>query len=874
MSHRPVAALVRYSLALAALLALGAFAQSAAPAAQPEVKRPARMEAATSNGARAPDAADAMATSKHARLPGLQPDGLITLHDQWSLSPAGRHVTVGDFPVNIAVRPDGKTAAVLHSGNGTHEVIIVDLASRDMVARVTVPESFYGLSYAKDGRTLYASGGEYDLIHVWKVDADGLLSDHAEITVCPREQSFVVAGLSMSPDGKTLYACGPWGHRVAEIGLDGEGTGGTPVPQGGEGKASKFIDLPADSFPYAVLPTPDGKRLYVSLWGGSAIAVLDAASHALLGTWPTPSHPTEMALSPDGETLYVACSNSNSVAALDTQSGKPRELINTALYPNAPSGSTPSSLALSADGHTLLIANSQNNNLAVIDVSSPGNARPQGFIPVGWYPTSVRFDPKGDILVADGKGLTPRTNRHGPMPGLAAKNLREYIGSLHQGAVSFIKMPNESTLKQLTGTAYKCAPLVENAAVVAQPFDTDNPIPVKVGGPSPIKHCIYIIKENRTYDQVFGDMKEGNGDASICLFPEAVTPNQHALAREFVLLDNFYVNSEVSADGHEWTMAAYATDFVEKTWPINYRRQPKNAEIRYPSEGSYDIAVPAGGYIWDRCAEAGVSYMSMGEWVENGKTPDDPCTAKVKALEGHIDPKFRSFDTGYSDVKRAERFIENLAGWEKAGEMPQFMIVRLPNDHTAGTGRGSLTPTAMVAENDLAVGMVIEALGKSQFWKDSAVFIVEDDAQNGSDHIDAHRSNALVISPYTKRHVVDSSLYSTSSFLRTMELILGLQPMSQFDAAALPLYASFTATPDLTPYKVIEPQVDIHARNAMGAWGQDESEEMDFSQEDRADDIALNDIIWHSVRGEDSEMPAPVRAAFVFTHPVSDDDDD
>ncbi|MBI1189134.1 MAG: beta-propeller fold lactonase family protein [Tepidisphaera sp.] len=803
-----------------------------------------------------------MESASHARLPGLQPDGLITLHDQWSLIPAGHHVQVGDFPVNIALRPDGKTAAILHSGNGTHEVITVNLASRDIVARVVVPESFYGLTFSPDGSTLYASGGEYDLIHTWRVDADGLLSDHHELTVCPREQSFVVAGLAFSPDAKTLYACGPWGHRVALVDLAATDT------------APTFIDLPKDTYPYAVLASPDGERLFISLWGGAGVAVIDAATHKVEATWATPSHPTEMVLSPAGDTLYVACSNSNSVAAIATESGKTRELINTALYPNAPSGSTPCSLALTHDGRTLLIANSENNDLSVIDVSSPGNARSMGFIPVGWYPTCVRLDAKGGILVADGKGLTPRTNRHGPMPGLAAKNLREYIGSLHQGALSFIKMPDEKALKAYTADAYRACPLQDKAAVVARPSDPNNPIPAKLGDASPIKHCIYVIKENRTYDQVFGDMKEGNGDASICLFPEEVTPNQHALAREFVLLDNFYVNSEVSADGHEWSMAAYATDFVEKTWPINYRHQPKNAEIHYPSEGGYDIAVPAGGYIWDRCAEAGVSYMSMGEWVENGATPNDPCTPKAKALEGHIDPMYRSFDTGYSDVKRAERFIENLKGWEKAGEMPRFMIVRLPNDHTAGTGRGSLTPTAMVAENDLAVGMVIEALGKSMFWKDSAVFIVEDDAQNGSDHVDAHRSNALVISPYTKRHYVDSSLYSTSSFLRTMELILGLRPMSQFDAAALPLYASFTATPDLTPYVALQPRVDIHARNAMGAWGQDESEAMDFSAEDRIDDLALNDIIWHSVRGADSAMPAPVRAAFVFSHAADDDDDD
>jgi hypothetical protein len=406
----------------------------------------------------------------------------------------------------------------------------------------------------------------------------------------------------------------------------------------------------------------------------------------------------------------------------------------------------------------------------------------------------------------------------------------------------------------------------------------DNPIPAKIGDPSPIKHCIYIIKENRTYDQVFGDIKEGNGDPNLCIFGDHVTPNHHKLVREFVLLDNFYCEGEVSADGHEWSMGAYCTDFVEKIWPLTYRRSGVGQKLSklpsYPSEGEKDpVARPAGGYIWDRCAEAGVSYRSYGEWIETGKTPKDPGKARVKALEGHFDPWFRGYDLEYTDQKRADRFIEELARFEKEGLMPSFIVMRLPNDHTYGTRVGKPTPTAMVADNDLALGRVVEAISKSKFWKDTAIFVVEDDAQNGSDHVDAHRTVALVISPYTKRNFVDSSMYSTSSMLRTMELILGLKPMSQHDAAARPMYHSFQAKPDLRAFQHVGAKAKLDEKNVAGNWGAKLSEEFDFTKEDAADDLLLNEVIWRSVRGQNAAMPPPVRAAFVFPHLKKDDDD-
>jgi len=438
-----------------------------------------------------------------------------------------------------------------------------------------------------------------------------------------------------------------------------------------------------------------------------------------------------------------------------------------------------------------------------------------------------------------------------------------------QGTLSVIDSPSPKEMAEFTAAAYRSSPLKADQSPVAEPAEANHPIPAKLGEPSPIKHCIYIIKENRTYDQVFGDLPEGNGAPQLCLFDEKVTPNHHALARQFVLLDNFYVESEVSADGHEWTMAAYATDFVEKTWPLVYRGGKK--KLSYPSEGNFEIAVPAGGYIFDRCREAGVSYRSYGEFIKAGKVPE-PAPAVAQSLAGHFDPEFHGWDLDYPDVKRAERFIEELKRFEQAGEMPRFSVVRLPNDHTAGMAKGKPTPTAMVADNDLALGLLVEAVSKSKFWKDTAIFVVEDDAQNGSDHVDAHRTVALAISPYCKRHAVDSSMYSTSSMLRTMELILGLEPMSQFDAAARPMYDSFQAEADPSGYEHRPAQVDMTAMNPRSGWGAEQTAQLDLSREDAADDILLNQIVWKSVRGLDAQMPPPVRASFVFA--LADEDDE
>src|SRR5207247_3067482 len=352
--------------------------------------------------------------------------------------------------------------------------------------------------------------------------------------------------------------------------------------------------------------------------------------------------------------------------------------------------------------------------------------------------------------------------------------------------VSMIPVPDAAQLAAYTRQVYRNIPYSEKTRLAVK-FPRKTAIPRRVGEKSPIRHVIYVIKENRTYDQVFGDMPEGNGDPSLTLFGEEITPNHHALAREFVLLDNRYADAEVSADGHNWSMGAYATDYVEKTWPSNYARRRK----KYDYEGQSPIAAPSAGHIWDACKRAGISYRSYGEWVETGATPNDPSIARVPALQGNIDPGYRGWDLDYSDVERAKRFLGELARFEREGSMPRMQIVRLGNDHTQGTRARTLTPRSYVAQNDLAWGMVMEGISRSKFWPSTAVFVIEDDAQNGPDHVDAHRTVALAISAYIRRKTVDSTMYSTTSMLRTMELILGLPPMIQYDAAATPLFNSF-----------------------------------------------------------------------------------
>lgn len=797
-------------------------------------------------------------TKSPIQWPGLQSNGQTLLPNGWSLRPAGEQVDLGDFPSHMELSPDKKFAAILHSGWGTHEIRIVSIADKKVTSTVVVDQTFQGIRFNDDGSKLVVSGAEDECVYIYGHHA-GYLTLYRKVQIADPKQKFVVSALASIDNGNKLLVCGMVADQLAVVDV-------------ASSKRLATVDLPAGSFPFEVVVSPDKKRALVSLWGKSAIAVIDLESMALAGEWKVRSHPTEMIFIDDGKFVLVGCADDNSVVLVDMATGNSKEVIQTSLFATKKNGSTPNSLSVSPDQNVLIVANADNNNIAMFDIRERGNSKSLGFIPVGWYPTSVRFADDGKkILVTNGKGLASRDNAKGPNPlREPAASVREYIGGLFKGTLSIIASPDPAQMVKWTKDAYAVSPLQANEQPNLTVLAKDSAIPSQVGDASPIKHCFYIIKENRTYDQVFGDLKQGNGDSNLCIFPESVTPNHHALAKEFVLLDNFYVESEVSADGHEWSMAAYSTDFVERVWPLNYRGGKK---IGYTSEGAYGIAAPSSGYIWDKCKSSNVSFFSFGEFIQNG-AKGMPGTARVAALEGHFDPQYRSYDLEYTDVDRAKRFAEKMAEFERDNNLPQFIVLRLPNDHTTGTRVGKPTPTAMVADNDLALGQLVETISKSKYWDKSAIFVVEDDAQNGSDHVDAHRTVALAISPYIRKGTVDSTLYSTSSMLRSMELILGLEPMTQFDAAANPMYASFGKTADSKPFIHLPAQVDLNATNTALAWGAEQSEKLNLAKEDAADDLLLGDIVWRSVRGTDSPMPPPVRAAFVFASNADEDDEE
>jgi len=779
-------------------------------------------------------------------LPGKLADGRVRLPNGWYLSPAGKHLAVGELPLNMDVSPDEKYIIVANNGTRVQSVSIIETNTWTVVQTVPQKRSWVGIRFIDRGTRFLVSGGNDNRVNIYNFD-NGRATFADSILLGPRwpDAKIWIAGLDVDEESGRLFAAARENNALYAIDLTTK-------------RLIHRLDLP--SKPYTCRVSAKHNFVYLSLWGGSAVAFVDKQSVSVVKTVNVGDHPCDMVESPDGTRLFVANANLNTVSVIDVVRGEVVETISTALVPNAPAGSTPNAVCLSPDGKRLYVANADNNYLAVMDVSDPRESRSLGFIPVGWYPTSVRMLHKpARIIVANGKGAESAGNPHGPNPTVKGRR-EEYIGSLFKGTVSSIPEPSPDELQRYSLQVYQNSRYGTSSR--SAPSDGSiNPIPGKVGDPSPIKHVFYIIKENRTYDQVFGDISGANGDSSLCLFPDSITPNHHALARQFVLLDNFYCDAEVSADGHNWSMAAYATDYVEKSWPTSYGGRGGEYEF----EGGYPWAYPSAGFIWDNCKRNNVSYRSYGEFAQNGQKPGDSTVATLESLAGHVAPWYMSWDLSYSDVKRVQAWEKEFTEYERNGGLPHFQTIKLPNDHTEGTRRGSLSPRAFVAQNDLALGMLIERITRSRFWKESAIFVIEDDAQDGPDHVDAHRTVALVISPYTKRHFVDSELYSTTSMLRTMELILGLPPLSQFDATATPMHTAFTSTPDTTGYRCRPAKINIEERNPAGSFGQGRSGEMDFTREDAAPERELNQIVWKSIRGIHSEMPPPVRSAFVRT---------
>ncbi|HEY7287854.1 MAG TPA: alkaline phosphatase family protein [Vicinamibacterales bacterium] len=775
----------------------------------------------------------------------------MLLPNGWKVAPAGRHLFIGSLPLNIIITPDNKYAIVTSDGISKPSLTIIDLAKWTVKTTLTVDAAWLGLVWHPDGTKLYSAGASQNNVQEFTY-VDGTLTKARTFNLPPVTgggETFV-GGLAISPDGRTLYATRVFAMTLSSIDV-------------GSGQVTRTVSLPAE--PYACTVSPDGRTVYVSLWGGSQVRSYRSDSLTDLMTFYTGEHPSSMVISPDGKRLFVASANSGVVNVFSTFSGDALEEISTALYPEAPRTTTPNAMTLSPDGNTLNVAIADMNAVAVVNVSNITHSFVDGFIPTGWYPTGVAYSRDGrQLLVLSGKGMSPAAN---PLTGGMEKRLA--------GMVSIVAPPDRTSLADLTRRTYSLSPYNDTIRLTPPNIPIGSPIPRVVGGSSPIKHVFYIIRENRTYDQILGDVAAGNGEPKLTLFGKDSTPNAHALAQNFVLFDNFYVDADVSYDGHAYSTAAYATDVVQKLWQTMYGGRGGS----YLGEGGFatrnpfgNLSTPEQGYIWDYAMRANVSVRSYGEFVDNvskSATGDVVAVGNVPGLKNLVAPTYAGFDLDIPDSKRVDNWLAEFRDFERNGNLPQLSVIHLPNDHTKGSIPGAPTPRVMIADNDLGLGRIVEAVSNSAYWKDSAIFVVEDDAQSGPDHVDSHRSVLLVASPFAKKSFVDHTFYTTSGVLRTIELILGIEPMSQYDAAATPLFNAFTGTPSLNTYQRVMPRVPMDEKNTASAFGALESLAMNFVEEDRTPEVLLNEIIWRSVKGANSPMPPPRRSAFVRPLPES-----
>jgi YVTN family beta-propeller protein len=776
----------------------------------------------------------------------------VVLPNGWKLTPAGKSFPLGDLPLNMEVSPSSKYMAVTNNGQGIQTIELIDIKSEKKVDSIVIKKSWYGLQFAANEKYLYASGGHDNQILKYELRNGKLALNDSIVLGKPWPERIGPAGIAVDEKRNRLYVVTRENKSLYLVDLNTK-------------QILNVFGIDAEA--YACKISANNRELYITCWGCDKVLIFDLDKKVWKNPITVGDNPNEMLLTPDGKYLYVCNANDNTVSVIDLKSKKIIETLDAALYPDSPSGSTTNSLAYDSKRKVLYIANADNNCLAVFDVKEPGESFSLGFIPTGWYPTCVRLV-NNKLWVSNGKGFESKANPFGPSPlrkreevihhgGITKEGHDvQYIGALFKGAMSIINIPTQAELRTYTERVYNNSPYTQykKEALLSEPA------PFKLGKESPIKYVFYVIKENRTYDQVLADMKGGNGDTTLLLFGRKITPNQHALAEAFVLLDNFYVNAEVSADGHNWSMGAYATDYIEKTWPSSYGGRGGT----YGGEGEREIANNKNGFIWNNCHRYDVSYRSYGEFVDDGK-------AKISILQNHFCPDFPGYNLTIRDTVRFNVWKKDFEKLLKENKLPQFNTVRFGNNHTEGVRLGRPTPYAHVADNDLAVGLFIETLAKSPVWNETVVFILEDDAQNGADHVDAHRSPAFIIGGHIKRNFIDHTPYTTTSMLRTMELILGMEPMTQYDAAATPMWRCFNSTSQPFAYTAIVPKVNLDERNvAMNKW-QKKSEEFSFAKEDANNDVEFNRVLWHGLKG-DVPFPGPTRAAFIV--PMEADDED
>jgi YVTN family beta-propeller protein len=779
---------------------------------------------------RGADQGDAFADQR-----GLLPTGV-------RLDPEGSLHDIGQFPLNLVVAPGGSRVVLLMSGWRDQGIQVVDGATGAVLQTLHQPAGFIGLVFAPDGRTLFASGGNQDVVYRYDwTSGSARLRDSLVLAVKPdptKSGTRYPAGLALSPDGRTLYAAENLADSLA-------------VVEVATGEVTQR--LPAGRYPYGVVVAPDG-TVYVSAWGGNEVMRFRPDQPGWLqpaGVIPVARHPSALLLNSSGSRLFVASGSTDRVSVVDTRT----ERVITELHDPAPAGpaegSTPNALALSEDGGRLFVAEADNNAVAVFELGpvtagatiGTGGDRLIGRIPTGWYPTALAVS--GDTLLvvnAKGRGTGPNP-LSGPGPGRERKPggyTLDQIGSTLM--ISTTARATPAALAALTARVSRAENWDRERAAFRFP---------------PFQHVIYIIKENRTYDQVFGDMRQGDGDTALVFFPASVSPNHHALAERFGLFDRFFVNAEVSPDGHNWSMAAYTTDYLQKSVPSNYGDRGRSYDFEGTNRGvrpAEDVAEPASGYLWNLAQAKGVTFRNFGEFVvPEDADQDGPMPPGYRGLkpflEEHTDSTYPGYNLRIPDQRRADVWLRALQGYIAKGEMPRFQILRLPNDHTMGGRAGALSPRAYMADNDLALGRVIEALSKSPFWRSTVVFVLEDDAQNGPDHVDSHRSVLLTISAWNRPGTVHRWV-NTTDVIATMEEILGLGQLSQFDFYGRPLREIWSSEPDLAPYVALVPSQSLEERNpTAGGSGAREAAGLDFTFEDIAEEDGFNRSLWLAIKG-------------------------
>jgi DNA-binding beta-propeller fold protein YncE len=848
------------------------------------------------------------------------------------VTPAGKEIPLpGLRPQALALSPDGRLLAV--SGK-TSELLILDPSTGEIRQRVDFPSealkqalpeisppealepdtkgqlSYAGLVFSADGRRLYLSNVNGS-IKAFAVGPDGGVRPSHTIPLpaanAPRREEEIPAGLALSPDGRKLYVCGNLSNRLLEV--DPE-----------TGLVFRSFDVGVAPFEVVLA----GDKAYVSNWGGrrpesadltgpagqgtkvkvdavknisceGSVSVIDLGAGAPARDIPAGLHASALALSPDGR--YIVCANAaaDNLTVIDVRSDTVAETIWAKASPDDLFGASPNALAFGPDGKTLYVANGTQNAVAVIEFS-PGDRSSTlvGLIPAGWFPGAILFDARRNTaIIANIKGhaVEPKFDK---ATGGTGFNSHQYYGS-----VSLIPVPKRRDLERLTAAVYENyhRDRIARAFAKPRPGRPPRPVPERIGEPSVFKHVVYVIKENRTYDQILGDIPAGNGNPSLVLFGERVTPNQHKMVREFALLDNTYCSGILSADGHQWSTTAFGTDYLEKSfagWPRSYPDGMGQDEVDA-------LAYAPSGFIWDSALKLGVSIWNFGEftmhscgWKDRGREGDPEwkdywdeflhgrgevvigSVPGIETIRSFSPTETVGWNMAVPDVWRARYIVNQVAAWDREGRMPGLILICLPNDHTSGTREGSPTPAACAADNDLAFGRIVEAISRSRFWKETVIFGIEDDPQNGFDHVSGYRTTAYCVSPYTKRGAVIRTQYNTTSLLRTIEQILGLPPMNQFDASATPMFDCFTETPDFRPFEAVPNIVPLDTMNPPAKTIADallrrnalRSARLNLRNVDACPEDVLNRILWHAVKGP----AAPYPAWAVTVAPENDDD--